>query len=203
MAKDKVSFTDHPRRRHAILAMMLSEAEWTGNPEKLLWGGIAAIGVYGTSAKLKRQFDTVREVAFINRDLPMDEDERKKIAASLNGLGGYIKRLVVGAERIEKHVASLGCRVNAETGKVSTKQNSKGRDVVRERIWKIYSENYRKDYRFGDKKASRKQFAIRQEIGKLPALTSFIDESELRPDAKVECLIYDTIRRGEDRSKMK
>jgi hypothetical protein len=44
--------------------------ELEGDPEHLLWECIAAIGTYGTSAKLLSQFDAVRAVAFINRDLP-------------------------------------------------------------------------------------------------------------------------------------
>jgi hypothetical protein len=197
MAKDKVSFTGHPRRQHALLALALSGVEWKGSPDKLLWECIAALGVYGPSARLKRRFDTVRAAALINRDLPMDGEDREKIAASLNELGGYILRLIGGMENIEKKISNLGCRVNPETGKVTFKRGGKGKDVVRDRIWEIYTENYRKEYQA----ATRRQCAIRKEIGDRPELANHIDERELIPDAKAGALIYDTIRRGEFRSK--
>ena len=111
----------------------------------------------------------------------------------------------MGAGKIEEKVKALGCRVNPETGKVSTRQNSKGRDVVRARIWKIYAEHYRAEYRAAEKlppaRRKRRQYAIRKEIGKRPELTSFVDEHELRPDADAKALVYDTIRRGESSSK--
>jgi len=196
MAKDKTSQTDNFRTQRASLALALAGNEWGGDPDNLLWECIAAIGTFGTSAKLKRQFDVVREVAFINRDLPaMNEEDRKRQAASLNELGGYILAPIARMERIEDKVSALGCRVNPETGKVSTKQKSKGRDKVRERILKIYTESYREEYQGA---TTKRQFAIRQAIGK--RLSDHIDERELSPDANAGALIYDTIRKGEDHS---
>jgi hypothetical protein len=85
MTKEKVSFPDHPRIQPASLALTLAGTEWGGDPEHLLWECIAAIGTYGTSAKLKSQFDAVRAVAFIIRDLPrVDKEGRKRLAESLN-----------------------------------------------------------------------------------------------------------------------
>jgi hypothetical protein len=52
MTKEKVSFPDHPRIQPASLALTLAVTEWGGDPEHLLWECIAAIGTYGTSAKL-------------------------------------------------------------------------------------------------------------------------------------------------------
>jgi len=195
MAKDKVSFTDHPRKQHALLAMSLAGVEWRGDPEKMLWECIAALTVYGTYDKLVEKGEAVRAAAIVNRDLPMDEEDRKRIAETLNELGGYILRLAVGAGKIEEKLKSLGCRVNPD-GRVTTRQNSKGRDKVRERIWKIYTEGYREEYK---KASTRRKFSIRAEIGKRPELSTYVDERELKPDAKASALIYDTIRRGEAR----
>jgi len=198
MAKDKVSTTDHPRRMHALLALALSGVGWEGDPDNLLWECIATLGVYGTSEKLKEQFVTVQKAAIINRDLAMDDEDRKRFAATLNELGGYILRLIGGMENIKNTVENLGCRVNDKTGKLTLKRNGKGPDVVRKRVLAIYTENYRKEYQGA---TTRRQYAIRKEIGERPELTSYIDESELTPDAKAGTLIYDTIRKGENRSK--
>ncbi len=200
MAKDKVSFTDHPRRQHAFLAMMLAGLEWKGDPENLLWECIPALTVYGTYDQLVAKGEIIRAAAIVNRDLPMDEEDRKRFAATLNELGGYILRLAVGAGQIEKKVSALGCRVSPKTGKVSFnrkgKQKGKGKDIVRKRIWEIYTENYREEYQAA---TTRRQLTIREAIGK--HLSSHIDERELISDAKAGALIYDTIRKGEDRSK--
>jgi hypothetical protein len=200
MAKDNVSFTDHPRRQRAILAMMLAGTEWRGDSEKLIWECIPALTVYGTYDQLVAKGEIIRTAAIVNRDLPMDEDDRKRFAASLNELGGYILRLAVGAGQIEKKLAALGCRVNPENGKVSFKrkgkQKGKGKDVVRKRIWEIYLEHYQEEYQAA---TTKRQHAIREAIGK--HLSSNIDESELSPDADAGAIIYDTIRRGETRSK--
>lgn len=198
MAKDKVHFTDPPRRQHAILAMMLAGSEWKGDPEKLLWECIPALTVYGTYEKLVAKGEIIRTAAIVNRDLPMDEDDRKRIAETLNELGGYILRLAVGAAKIKEQVTALGCRVNPETGKVSLRRNGKGSDVVRKRIWKIYTENYREEYQAA---TTRRKLDIRVEIGGRSELANFLDEHELNPDADAGALIFDTIRKGEDRSK--
>lgn len=199
MAKDKTSQTDNFRTQRASLALALAGNEWGGDPDHLLMECIAAIGTFGTSEKLKRQFDAVREAAFINRDLPaMNEEDRKRQAASLNELGGYILALIARMERIESKVSAYGCRVDPETGQVSFRRRGggKGKDAVRKKIWEIYTENFREEYQTA---TTKRQYAIRKAIGKL--LSDHIDESELIPDAKAGALIYDTIRKGEDRSK--
>jgi hypothetical protein len=67
---------------------------------------------------------------------------------------------------------------------------------VRKRIWEIYTESYREEYQAAP---TKRQYAIRKAIGK--RLSDHIDESEMTPDAKAGVLIYDTIRKGEARSK--
>jgi hypothetical protein len=132
----------------------------------------------------------------------MDEEDRKRIAATLNELGGLILRYIADTERIEHKVSALGCRVNPETGKVSFnrkgKQRGKGKDVVRDRIWAIYAENYREEYQGA---TTRRKLGIRKEIGERPELADYIDEHGLIPDADAGALIYDTIKKGENRPK--
>jgi hypothetical protein len=145
MKKETITSVKDIRETRAMLALSLAWQEWGGDPENLLWECIGALTRWGTYDKWVEKGEIVREAAIINRDLPINEDNRKRIATSLNELGGYILQMTVGAGKIEEKVKALGCRVNPD-GRVTTRQKSKGRDKVRERILKIFSEDYRTEY---------------------------------------------------------
>jgi hypothetical protein len=189
MAKDRIHLPDD-MGMNALLSSIVGGNIRAKNRQRKAMYLISTISRYGTSEQLKRKYDAVREAAIINRDLPMDEEDRKRFAAVFNELGNYIRSLAGQMVKVETELEKEGFRVNHETGRVSFRRDGIGRDVVREEIWTIYKSKYQSQ---GNTPGVRKLIA--------KELSSYIDKKELSINADSGAIIYDAIRRRESHSK--
>jgi hypothetical protein len=167
-------------RRWILAAVAGGNIRVSGDPRKKALHLLAALRRYGTSEQLKQKYDAIQEAATINRNLPMNEDDRKRIATSFNELGAYLRRLAASMVMVEAEVVKEGFRVNLETGRVSFKRDGKGRDVIRAEIWDIFEKKYRKRGNI-----DFVHMHIRKELGRF-----------LPPESLPNGFIYDTIDKG-------
>lgn len=75
--------------------------------------------MYGTSGKLERELGEIQRAANIARELPMNEDDRKRFIAVIEELEGYIGRLAAQMKKVEAVLEKEGCRINHKNGRVS------------------------------------------------------------------------------------
>ncbi len=139
-----------PRENLASVWLYLYGAEgmvWGGNiagrDVETLLAPMAFLQVYGTSVELEAKFQEVRAGAIVNRDLPMNDDDRKRFAASFNELAAYIASLVQRAKAAESLLAAYGQKIDPKTRKATeAKRGRRGRNLLAECAWSIYTAKY-------------------------------------------------------------
>lgn len=190
------------RRQKAFFWTNLRGAKWTGGPlgqrtlDDLL-GPLVALKKHGTFAELKTKYDTVRKAAIVNRDLPeMNDEDRERFRGMFNELNGYIRFLCVRMKEAEEFLRNAGWKFvpgpEAGTGKLSRIAGHKGRDLLTECVWVIYTAKYRREYR---KATDARKQSIRRKIA--AELAPYFD-ADL--SAGSEAPIYRIIDKGDRRS---
>lgn len=162
---------------------------WGGNVAghniETLLAPMAFLQVYGTPAELEARFQAVRAAAIVNRYLPMNDDDRKRFAASFNELAAYIGLLAQRAKVAESFLAAYGRKINPKTRKVTeAKRGHRGRDLLGEMVWDIYSKNQKKG----------NTPTVRRKISR--ELSAYFGESELseKSEAPIYLAIYNRER---------
>jgi hypothetical protein len=119
----------------------------------------------------------------------MNED-RKKIAASLEELRVRVQFLLGTASIAEAYINDVGWKYN--DGKVYRIRGGQGKDLLTECVWDIYANNYRTEY---PNLPSGKKASIRRKIAAV--LAPYFDSAELSPESGAP--IYMAIYKGRKR----
>jgi hypothetical protein len=104
---------------------------------------IEVLKVYGSSVELIRKFKAVQQAAIVNRDLPMYDGNRARIASCFDELAGHILRLAKVARNAETLLANMGWKFDPEKKKVRQKgRRHRGKDFFSEIVWAFYAARY-------------------------------------------------------------
>jgi hypothetical protein len=112
-----------------------------------LLGPIAALRLIGCSEGFSKQLELHKSVAFCYHNFSIPQlwtgNDRTKTEGHLDRLGGRLNYCYERALEAEKILRVKGWRFNAETKKLLRIARHKGRDLLAECVWKIYSEKFR------------------------------------------------------------
>lgn len=106
-----------------------------------------ALRAFGSSSRLRKERDTLRDAAKI-LDIPSGENaERKRLAAEVEDWAKHYDRISSKMANAEKILKSMGWKFNEgsreeERSSLIKIANHKGRDHLAECVWAIYSEQH-------------------------------------------------------------
>ena len=104
---------------------------------------IEVLKVYGSSVELIRKFKAVQQAAIVNRDLPMYDGNRARIASCIEELAEHLRRLATVAYDAETFLSDMGWKFDPEKKKVRQKgRRHRGKDFFSEIVWAFYAARY-------------------------------------------------------------
>jgi hypothetical protein len=119
----------------------------SGSPQErdlnILIAPIEVLKVYGSSVELILKLKAVQQATIVNRDLPMYDGNRARIASCFDELAGHILRLAKVARNAETLLANRGWKFDPEKKKVLRKgRGHRGKDFFSEIVWAFYAARY-------------------------------------------------------------
>lgn len=104
---------------------------------------IEVLKVYGPSEELKRKHEDVLQASIVNRDLPMDDGRRARIASCFDELAEHLRHLAKVAHDAETLLSDMGWKFDPEKKKVRQKgRRHRGKDFFSEIVWAFYAARY-------------------------------------------------------------
>jgi len=122
---------------------------------------------------------------------PTDSIFEKEWKAQFDRLSGNFQRTAARMERAEECLKKAGWKFDPKSGKLKRIRGGKGKDLLTECVWAIYTTKYRKEY---GKATDAKKQAIRRKIS--AELAPYFDPAELSP--RTGSPIYMAIYKGEN-----
>jgi predicted Zn-ribbon and HTH transcriptional regulator len=172
----------------------LLNLEWPGDaPDMIgeLWDllfPVAALQEFGCVEEITAKIDNVKKAIEIVKNFP----KREQTVSDLEETSADLEEQGTQLAMAEKILSEAGWKFNLETRRASRIGKHKGKDLLVECVWEIYTKKYRKDYR---KASTARKMSIRRKIAS--ALASYFDATELSPESGAP--IYMAIYKGEKR----
>lgn len=152
---------------------------------------VAGLRYLGTSDTIREKIKDTQKVSAYNREMEwMPENERNRISTPLEELEQRLRWIYMRAVVAEDLLERSGWRFNPSTRKASRIAKNRGRDLLGECTWAIYTERHRKEYNGA---SAVKKRSIRKKIATV--LAPYFDAAELSPES--EAPIYFAIRNRE------
>jgi hypothetical protein len=204
--------TPEQRKRHlawgwfhiGLLHPEYDDAEWSGvldgagSLQSLLLP-LIALQELGDAETLRRKRGEIQEVAEKLRGLvdsfsslnPTESIFEKEWKAQFDRLGANLQRHIDRMTKAEEILKKAGWNFDSKTRKAKRDRDGKGKDLLTECVWAIYTESYREEY--GGASAAKK-LSIRRKIAAV--LAPYFDATELSPESGAP--IYMAIYKGEN-----
>jgi hypothetical protein len=152
---------------------------------------VAGLRYLGAPDTIREKIEDAQKASAYNREMEwIPEKERGKISTPLEALEQRLRYIYTRAVVAEDLLQKAGWRFNPSTRKASRIAKNRGRDLLGECVWAIYTERYQEEYSGA---SAAKKRSIRRKIAAV--LAPYFDAAELSPES--EAPIYFAIRNRE------